>query len=145
MILAKFSQEKLQLGRKSMHTKNIFIPDTKEKPFLGISPILNSPTNVPVGQGFLGSNLPNPSTQNSTPLITFHKKGFQEMKVRKVKGLCFNCDEKYSPTHNCLNKRLLYSNGMTMIQKFITMNFSLIPNNQMKYKILVKTLVLIFP
>lgn len=90
-----------------MHTKNIFIPDTKVKPFLGISPILNSPTNVPVGQGFLGSNLPNPSTQNSTPLITFHKKGFQEMKVRKVKGLCFKCDEKYSPTHNCLNKRLL--------------------------------------
>lgn len=29
------------------------------------------------------------------------------MQLRKAKGLCFNCDEKYSPTHRCKNKRLL--------------------------------------
>lgn len=29
------------------------------------------------------------------------------MQIRKLKGLYFNCDERYSPTHNCPNKRLL--------------------------------------
>lgn len=29
------------------------------------------------------------------------------MQIRKAKGLCFNCDEKYSPQHKCPNKRLL--------------------------------------
>lgn len=29
------------------------------------------------------------------------------MQIRKSKGLCFNCDEKYSPTHKCPNKKLL--------------------------------------
>lgn len=29
------------------------------------------------------------------------------MQNRKTKGLCFNCDEKYTPTHKCTNGRLL--------------------------------------
>lgn len=32
---------------------------------------------------------------------------FNEMQLRKAKGLCFNCDEKFSPTHRCQNRRLL--------------------------------------
>lgn len=27
--------------------------------------------------------------------------------MRKAKGLCFNCDEKFSPSHKCANKTLL--------------------------------------
>lgn len=32
---------------------------------------------------------------------------FNEMQVRKAKGLCFNYEEKYSPSHKCANKQLL--------------------------------------
>lgn len=29
------------------------------------------------------------------------------MQLRKAKGLCFNCDEKFTPSHKCPNRRLL--------------------------------------
>lgn len=41
---------------------------------------------------------------NSQP---FKRISFNEMQLRKAKGLCFNCDEKFSPTHRCQTKRLL--------------------------------------
>lgn len=31
------------------------------------------------------------------------------MEERRAKGLCFNCDEKFSATHACKNKRQLFS------------------------------------
>lgn len=44
------------------------------------------------------------SAGNSQP---FKRITFNEMQLRRAKGLCFNCDEKYSPAHKCPNKRLL--------------------------------------
>lgn len=29
------------------------------------------------------------------------------MQVRKAKGLCFNCDEKFTPSHRCASRKLL--------------------------------------
>lgn len=33
------------------------------------------------------------------------------MQLRKAKGLCFNCDEKSTPSHKCQNRRLLLLQG----------------------------------
>lgn len=46
-----------------------------------------------------------PNSSYNSP--TFKKISFNKMHMRKTKGLCFNCDEKYSPTHKSQNKRLL--------------------------------------
>lgn len=54
-------------------------------------------------QGSTQQSLPG-SSGNSQP---FKRITFNEMQLRRAKGLCFNCDEKYSPTHKCPNKRLL--------------------------------------
>ena len=43
------------------------------------------------------SNLPKPT--RLTP---------QQMDERRAKGLCFNCDNKYSKGHKCGDKRLFY-------------------------------------
>lgn len=83
------------MGRKSTVPKNVFIPDTKVKTY----PAVNSTPN--------GSTLPNSGTLAYNQSPTFKRMDFQEMQVRKAKGLCFTCDDKYSPTHNCLNKLLL--------------------------------------
>jgi hypothetical protein len=32
----------------------------------------------------------------------------QQLEERKVKGLCFNCDNKYSKGHKCGEKKLFY-------------------------------------
>lgn len=29
------------------------------------------------------------------------------MQVRKAKGLCFSCDEKFTPSHRCASRKLL--------------------------------------
>lgn len=34
-----------------------------------------------------------------------------EMKVRRDKGLCYNCDEKYSPGHRCRTQKLYLLDG----------------------------------
>lgn len=67
----------------------------------------NSFITVATGQKLLGITNATTCNVHHTPPTSFHKMGFQEMQIRKLKGLCFNCDEKYSPTHNCPNKRLL--------------------------------------
>ncbi|KAK9169435.1 hypothetical protein Syun_001575 [Stephania yunnanensis] len=46
----------------------------------------------------LPSRLP-PSAKRLTPA---------EMAARREKGLCFNCEEKFSPGHRCKGKHLLY-------------------------------------
>lgn len=97
VTLAKVFEEKLQLGTKTVTGKNIFAPDIKFKAPPRV------PTDVASTQGGR-SSVGDASSNSSSP---FRKMGFQEMQVRKAKGLCFTCDEKYSPTHNCPNKRLL--------------------------------------
>lgn len=59
---------------------------------------------------------PRPITKPNTQSITqvpynssqlAKRISFNEMQLRKAKGLCFNCDEKFSPSHKCQNRRLL--------------------------------------
>lgn len=35
----------------------------------------------------------------------------QQIEEKKAKGLCFNCDCKYSRGHKCVEKKLFYSEG----------------------------------
>ena len=44
--------------------------------------------------------LPNPS-RTSAPSIPFKRLTSEELVVRREKGLCFHCDEKYSRGHKC--------------------------------------------
>lgn len=47
-----------------------------------------------------------PSNATTTP-SQFRKMSFREMQQRRAQGLCYNCDEKFSPLHKCANRRLL--------------------------------------
>lgn len=47
------------------------------------------------------------STTASTTTPPFRKMSFREMQQRRAQGLCYNCDEKFSPMHKCANRRLL--------------------------------------
>jgi hypothetical protein len=48
------------------------------------------------------NNAPSPKTHQPTRLT------HQKLEERKAKGLCFNCDNKYSKGHKCGEKKLLY-------------------------------------
>jgi hypothetical protein len=48
------------------------------------------------------NNAPSPKTPQPTRLTP------QQLEERKAKGLCFNCDSKYSKGHKCGDKKLFY-------------------------------------
>jgi hypothetical protein len=48
------------------------------------------------------NNAPSPKTHQPTRLTP------QQLEERKAKGLCFNCDSKYSKGHKCGEKKLFY-------------------------------------
>ena len=48
--------------------------------------------------------LPTPSTR---PLPTIKRISPAEMQIRREKGLCYNCDEKFSPSHKCRNRQFM--------------------------------------
>ena len=48
------------------------------------------------------NNAPSPKTPQPTRLTP------QQLEERKAKGLCFNCDSKYSKGHKCGEKKLFY-------------------------------------
>ena len=48
------------------------------------------------------NNAPSPKTHQPTRLTP------QQLEERKEKGLCFNCDNKYSKGHKCGEKKLFY-------------------------------------
>lgn len=58
-------------------------------------------------------SFPSPNTAASSTAshslgnTPFRRISFQEMQVRKAKGLCFNCDEKFTPSHKCATRKLL--------------------------------------
>ena len=47
-------------------------------------------------------NAPSPKTPQPTTLTP------QQLEGKKAKGLCFNCENKYSKGHNCCEKKLFY-------------------------------------
>lgn len=105
--LAKLYEEKYFPTVKTGVGKNSFPPDIhaivnnhKSTAIVGIPPKGLANTIPPVAGT---TSIPRSSNASSS----FKKMSFNEMQVRKAKGLCFNCDEKYTSTHRCQNKRML--------------------------------------
>jgi len=46
-------------------------------------------------------------SQSITPAIPFKRLSATEMQIRRDRGLCYNCDEKYSPGHYCKSRFFL--------------------------------------
>lgn len=107
--LAKLYEEKYPMAGRAANRRPIFIPDISAigntgkgvaTPTLSIKvgpvlPALGPPTTQPAQVS--SGNYTHP----------YQKISFNEMQIRKVKGLCFNCDEKFTPSHKCANRRLL--------------------------------------
>lgn len=54
--------------------------------------------------------LPGPTIATNKFSVTnpqYKKMSFAEMEDRRTKGLCYNCDAKFSPQNKCPNRRLL--------------------------------------
>jgi len=101
--LAKLFEEKYQPKHKPFHTSS---------PFRGqnSNPSLNTqPTS---SQSLKSTTLP-PLLTSPAPNSTFPKHGNikrispAEMQLRREKGLCYTCDEKFHPSHRCPNKQYL--------------------------------------
>ncbi|XXG54039.1 hypothetical protein AAC387_Pa03g2016 [Persea americana] len=50
-----------------------------------------------------------PTTLLTTQALAIKKLSYAELKERRDKGLCFNCDEKFGPGHRC--RRLFLIEG----------------------------------
>ncbi|XP_061370707.1 uncharacterized protein LOC133313358 [Gastrolobium bilobum] len=93
--LARLQEDKLNDQRSQSRSK--FFSGSQPSAFGGNrSPITTS--TVTAGQ--------------STPARTFHKPNIkrlspEELQIRRDKGLCYNCDDKYHPTHKCKRQFLL--------------------------------------
>ena len=48
---------------------------------------------------------------NVKPSPSMKKLSWDEMQKRRIQGLCFNCDEKFTPGHRCKGPQLLLSEG----------------------------------
>lgn len=69
----------------------------KEK-YIKVAPVLST-----LGPPNAQQALPSARSYNSQ----YIKISFNEMQLRKAKGLCFKCNEKFTPSHWCANRRLL--------------------------------------
>lgn len=104
VTLAKLFEDKYGFVERPVRSKSTYNPDIsvafrKQTPLALPAPPRNS-VKVPA--------LPGPS--NTAP--HFKKMSYAELQERRAKGLCYNCDEKFSPQHKCPNRRLLLYNGM---------------------------------
>ncbi|XP_028775639.1 uncharacterized protein LOC114732519 [Neltuma alba] len=68
------------------------------KPFSGFS---SSASSTKSSQAAL---LPTPAMK---PVTQIKKMTAVEMAIRREKGLCYTCDEKFSPAHRCANKQFM--------------------------------------
>nr|KYP57088.1 Retrovirus-related Pol polyprotein from transposon 17.6 [Cajanus cajan] len=96
--LAKLYEEKYSYKPKhytpspqtKIQTTNTCPPLSQTVKSTSLPPLLPTPTNP---------------TFNSTNV---KKMSPAEVQLRREKGLCFTCDEKYSPAHKCPNKQYLF-------------------------------------
>lgn len=75
------------------------------------SKVQTTNTCPPLSQTVKSTSLPPllPTPTNSTFKPNNVKKlSSAEVQLRREKGLCFTCDEKYSPGHKCPNKQYLF-------------------------------------
>ncbi|XP_026457490.1 uncharacterized protein LOC113358147 [Papaver somniferum] len=52
------------------------------------------------------SNTPSPTSSGSLKLPPIKKLTYAQMRARREKGLCYNCDEKYDNGHRCIKQQL---------------------------------------
>lgn len=86
-------------GSSIKHLPPLGSPDKSLLPQL---PPVNTPSNI--------SANPRPSVAGPQPVKRI---SFNEMQFWTAKGLCFNCDEKYSPQHICANEHKPSFNSRT--------------------------------
>lgn len=66
----------------------------------------------PRSQSFSTSNSRVVTTTPQRPGQTPKKLSWEELKRKRSLGLCFGCDEKYSPGHKCVNPQLFIMEGI---------------------------------
>jgi Retroviral aspartyl protease len=88
--------------------------------------------------------LPNPTTVPPTPLhLPVKRLTTEEMQSRRHQGLCFNCDEKFTPDHRCKGRpTLLYLEGIEEgLDDFDNHNFNLTNSEPTKPEISLNALL----
>lgn len=75
------------------YTPNISFINKTDNNQKNIAPILHTPPTRPMSQ-----NQKNPNIKRMSPA---------EMQVRRDKGLCYGCDDKFSFTQKCPNRQLM--------------------------------------
>ncbi|XP_054820707.1 uncharacterized protein LOC129319639 [Prosopis cineraria] len=104
--LARLFNEKYHLGNWV----------SKGKGHIGVAgnavPLSNKPvttTTAVAGSSFIKpSTVPLLPTPNIKPLTAVRKITPAEMQIRREKGLCYTCDEKFSPNHKCMNRQYMW-------------------------------------
>lgn len=102
-FLAKLYEGKYAPTAHSAWRKSSFSPEIS---------YVNTPLKIVAMANQSDTQIPNTTPlssiiANSWNSTQFCLISFPEMQVRKAKGLCFNCDEKFSPSNKCTNQRFL--------------------------------------
>lgn len=109
VALAKLYEEKYITNSKTVSKKQSYNPDmssiiNSDKKVIPLANPFRATIVIPIaGTSNAQQTFPSTRTQNSQ----YRKISFNEIQLRKAKGLCFNCDKKFTPSHRCANKRLL--------------------------------------
>lgn len=90
--LAKLQEDKIEDRKRSYKGKGVFAPpsNTSQKTLPNQSPQPQTPSNPSSGR------------------FQFKRISPEEMAARREKGLCYNCDEKWSNTHKCKGRLFLF-------------------------------------
>lgn len=101
--LARLYEDKYFPNTKSIVKRLTYPPDIKVVHVPGKLQYGNQKNVTPIAAITGPSNMAS-SSNNSQP---FRRISFEEMQIRKAKGLRFNCDEKFTPSHRCASRKLL--------------------------------------
>ncbi|MCI02194.1 hypothetical protein A2U01_0023226, partial [Trifolium medium] len=104
VALAKLFEEKYSTNLKQ---KNYSTPTRNNSPYTQ-KPYQNSQKNDSPTKSPLPALLPTPSTKPFNNRNSNIKKlSPAEIQLRRDKGLCYFCDDKFSPSHKCPNRQFL--------------------------------------
>jgi hypothetical protein len=92
--LAKLQEEYITSSKRSYTSTGYSLPYTKQQSW---------------GHSTGTSVLPGTHSSNNLPA---QKLSTQQMKERRDKGLCYNCDNKWNPTHRCKTLKLFLIHGL---------------------------------
>ena len=97
MALARLQEDKLNEMKQFFKSvsQNSMSEYTPNKVQSGYQPMLPKPA------------VPTTSFQCKTTSFPINKLTPAELKIRREKGLCYNCDDKYAPGHKCKSKFIL--------------------------------------